>query len=555
MRDGAALLPRFEGVGLIPRVNTLHGKEGNTVMDDDRKTRTQLLDDVAALRQQLAVLQAARIDAESVIETVREPLVVLTPDLHVISANRAFYLMFQVTSQETTNKLLYDLGNRQWDIPALRHLFEALLPTGSAVYDFEVTQQFPGLGRKVMLLNARRIDYGHTPSRILLAIEDITERQRATRLLQQRSDWFSGTLHSIGDAVLATDMTAAITFMNPEAERLTGWMLPDALGRDVSDVLVLCDGDLQQILDNPIQRVLQEGLIVTLADRSLLVRRDGAKIPIADSCAPICSVDGTLHGAVMVFRDSTERTNLELLLVREKETAEAADQAKSEFLASMSHELRTPLGVILGYTDLMMEGEFGAVTEEESRILGRMRTSTAALLDLITGMLDLSRLEAGRLPVYMQEVRIPTLIEELKAETREICEQARLNVVWQAEDALLSLHTDRGKLKIIIKNLLGNALKFTPQGRITVQAQRRAAGVEFCVTDTGIGIPQDALAAIFEPFWQVEGETPGPQNGTGLGLHMVKRLVELLGGTVAVESEVGKGSTFRVWAPSSATPS
>jgi PAS domain S-box-containing protein len=524
-------------------------------MDDDRKTRAQLLDDLAALRQQLAVLRAARLDAASVIEMVRVPLVILTADLHVISANRAFHHMFQVTPAETKDQLLYNLSNGQWDIPALKHLLEVLLPIGLSVYDFKVTHQFLRVGQKVMLLNARRIDHGHTPARILLAIEDITERERAARLLEQRGDWFSATLTSIGDAVLATDTTAAITFMNLEAERLTGWTMQEALGHMVTDVLVLRHEDTQQTIDNPVQRVLREGKVVGLANHPLLVSRDGREIPIADSGAPIRGADGTLHGAVMVFRDVTEQTNLEHLLVRKKEAAEAADQAKSEFLASMSHELRTPLGVILGYIDLMSEGEFGAVTEEERGILGRVHRSASALLDLITGMLDLSRLDAGRLPVYVQEVRIPTLFEELKTETQEICEQARLEVEWRAEDPLLSLHTDRGKLKIILKNLLSNALKFTPQGCVIVRAQRREAGVEFCVTDTGIGIPQDALAVIFEPFQQVEAEDWGSQRGTGLGLHIVKRLVELLGGTVAVESEVGQGSTFRLWAPSSDTPS
>jgi len=175
--------------------------------------------------------------------------------------------------------------------------------------------------------------------------------------------------------------------------------------------------------------------------------------------------------------------------------------------------------------------------------------SASALLELITAMLDLSRLDAGRLPLHVQEVRIPALFEELKMETWEICERARVEVKWQTENTFLSLHTDRGKLKIILKNLLGNAVKFTPQGRVTVWAQRRDAGVEFCVTDSGIGIPQNALIVIFEPFQQVEEEGWGSQRGTGLGLHIVKRLVELIGGTVEVESEIGKGSTFRVWAP------
>ena len=521
-------------------------------MDDDGKTRAQLLDDVASLRQQLAGLHAARLDAESVIEVIREPLMVLTIDLRVISANRAFYQTFQVTPEEARDKLLYDLDNGQWNIPALKCLFEVLLPVGLSVYDLKVTHRFSSVGQKIMLFNVHRIDQGHTSSRILLAIEDITEREVAAHLLQQQSDWFSATLASIGDAVLTTDTAAAITFMNQEAERLTGWTIQEALGRRVTDVLVLRNEDTQQAIDNPVQRVLREGKVVGLTNHPLLVSRDGGKIPIADSGAPIRDADGTLHGVVMIFRDVTEQANLERLLVREKETAEAADQAKSEFLASMSHELRTPLSVILGYTNLMSEGEFGAVTEAGFGILGRVHKSTSALLELITAMLDLSRLEAGRSPLYVQEVMIPALFEELKLETQEICEQARLEVEWQAENPLLSLHTDKGKLKIILKNLLGNALKFTPQGRVIVRAQPRDAGVEFCVTDSGIGIPQKALVVIFEPFQQVGGEEWGSQRGTGLGLHIVKRLVELLGGTVVVESEVGEGSTFRVWAPNRA---
>jgi PAS domain S-box-containing protein len=515
--------------------------------DDGQKTKTQLLGDLATLRQQLAVLHAARLDAESIVETVREPLVVLTPDLQGISANRAFYHMFQVTPQETQDQLLYDLGNGQWDIPVLRHLLETLLPLGFSVSDVEVTQQFPRVGPKVMLLTARRIAHGHTPARILLAIEDITERQRAAHLRQQRSDWFSETLTSIGDAVLTTNTTGAITFMNPEAERLTGWTLHDALGREVSEVLVLRNEDTRQILDNPVQRVLQEGIVMGLVNSPLLVSRDGREIPIADSGAPICGADGTLHGAVMVFRDATKRAAMERTLIHAKEAAEVADRAKSEFLSIMSHELRTPLSVIIGYTDLMREDEFGAITAEQRGVLGRVRKNASELLNLITAMLDLSRLEAGRLPLHVQQVWIPTLLEELQAETQELCARAELEVAWQAEETLPSLHTDPGKLKVMVKNLLGNAVKFTPQGRITVQAQCCEGGVEFCVADTGIGIPRDALAMIFEPFRQVEGE--GSQHGTGLGLHIVKRLMELLGGTVAVESEVGKGSTFRVWVP------
>jgi signal transduction histidine kinase len=153
-------------------------------------------------------------------------------------------------------------------------------------------------------------------------------------------------------------------------------------------------------------------------------------------------------------------------------------------------------------------------------------------------------------------VEIPALLEEIKAETQGIQERVDLEFSWKVEGGLPSLHTDPGKLKIVLKNLIGNAMKFTKEGRITVEAQSSVGGIEIKVVDTGMGIPSESLGLIFEPFRQVDTIAKGQAEGTGLGLHIVKRLLELLGGTVTVESQVGYGSTFCVWMPkeSSASP-
>ena len=246
-------------------------------------------------------------------------------------------------------------------------------------------------------------------------------------------------------------------------------------------------------------------------------------------------------------REISGREQMEEALREAKEAAEAANRAKSEFLASMSHELRTPLGILLGYIDLLLEKTFGSLREEQVDTLRRIDRSARELFDLITAVLDLSRLEAGRLPVEVREVQVPELLEELKAETQEVRERASLEFVWQVEGELPPLQTDPGKVKVVVKNLIGNAVKFTKAGSITVAAHNHDGGVEISVTDTGVGISQEALELIFEPFHQVDNS--GQLGGTGLGLHIVKRLLELLGGTVTVESEVGRGSTFRVWVP------
>ena len=237
-------------------------------------------------------------------------------------------------------------------------------------------------------------------------------------------------------------------------------------------------------------------------------------------------------------------------LLKVKDEVEMADRAKSEFLAAMSHELRTPLSVIMGYTDLMSEEAFGTLTREQADILKRVKRNARELHELITAMLDLSRLEAGRLPVDVRMVSIVDLIAEVRDEMQEVQTQSGLQFVWVVDPQLAApIATDPGKLKIILKNLVGNAVRFTAQGSITIDAHASRDGVEICVTDTGIGIPQEGRLLIFEPFQQVNSALSHQRGGTGLGLHIVKRLLELLGGEVSVESEEGRGSTFRIWTP------
>jgi signal transduction histidine kinase len=162
---------------------------------------------------------------------------------------------------------------------------------------------------------------------------------------------------------------------------------------------------------------------------------------------------------------------------------------------------------------------------------------------------DVSRLEAGRLPVEIKAVGVAELLQEIKAETQDVWDQTDVQARWHVQSNLPLLHTDPGKLKVVIKNLIGNVIKFTAQGSITVAADEERGGITIEVSDTGIGIPADELPMIFEPFRQLESAKQCRSGGTGLGLYIVKRLLELLEGQIAVKSEVGRGSTFRVWVP------
>jgi PAS domain S-box-containing protein len=227
-----------------------------------------------------------------------------------------------------------------------------------------------------------------------------------------------------------------------------------------------------------------------------------------------------------------------------------ANDLKSEFLGTMSHELRTPLNAILGYAQLLRDGIMGAVSAEQSQALERVVINGYGLLDLINTTLDVNRLEAGRVALHLAEFNLDDLLDELRNEFG-LRALPGVALVWPEHADLPALHTDHGKLKAVLRNLVDNALKFTPHGGVTVRV-RVVPGrerVRLSVHDTGIGIPPSALTSIFEMFQQVEGAQTTARAGVGLGLYVVRRYTELLGGTVTVESTLGSGSTFTVDVP------
>jgi signal transduction histidine kinase len=231
------------------------------------------------------------------------------------------------------------------------------------------------------------------------------------------------------------------------------------------------------------------------------------------------------------------------------EELERAGRLKSEFVSTMSHELRTPLNVILGYTDVLADQ---AQSDEHRTLLARVRSSSLELLEMIDATLSLNRLAAGKDQPRIEPTRIADLWDELRTEFDALPRRPGVDLRWEAVGAT-TLRTDRRRLKVIVKNLVGNARKFTPAGEIVVGCEASASGgVTIVVRDTGIGIPADQLPWIFDMFRQVDSSDARSYGGVGLGLYIVRQCVEQLGGTIDVDSAPARGSTFRVRLP--ATP-
>jgi signal transduction histidine kinase len=227
----------------------------------------------------------------------------------------------------------------------------------------------------------------------------------------------------------------------------------------------------------------------------------------------------------------------------------AANRAKSEFLASMSHELRTPLNSIIGFSNVMMRGMAGTLTDEQERQVGMINESGIHLLSLINDILDLSRIESGRLELRMEDLRVRDVVRQAAETVRPLADQRCLTLTTEVAEECTDVRADPRSLHQILLNLLGNAIKFTELGGVTLRATCSEHELRFEVADTGIGIDSSRLDDIFDEFRQYEQPGVAKPEGAGLGLPVSRRLAERLGGRIEVESVLGRGSTFTLVVP------
>jgi PAS domain S-box-containing protein len=364
------------------------------------------------------------------------------------------------------------------------------------------------------------------------------------------------TLASIGDAVIATDSEGRVTLMNQVAEALTGWSAADGAGRRLEDIFVILDQDTRRAAENPVGKVIREGTVTGLANHTVLIARDGREVPIDDSAAPIRAADGRLVGVVMVFRDITERRQAEeertQLLARAqaaREEAETANRTKDQFLAVLSHELRTPLNTILGWLQMLQGGRLDLAQQE--RALETIDRNTRALAQMIDDLLDVSRIAAGKMTLERRRVNLVPLVAETVESLRPEAKVKGLTIQTHLGPAAGLVSADVNRLRQVLMNLLVNAMKYTPSGgHVEIALTREDGAVRIAVRDTGIGIERELLSHVFERFRQANWRSAGTEGGLGLGLAIVREIVEMHGGAVAAESDGhGRGATFIVTLP------
>ena len=380
---------------------------------------------------------------------------------------------------------------------------------------------------------------------LVLTKQIMAAQKWAEDRLRESEEKFRVFMETATDLMAITDKDGKYTYVNDSMARALGYSKEELIGMHVTQVLKreAMEKDFKPSWDK----------FVTNGEISLettFLTKDGKEICCEIKTLAVYDSDGNYVGSRAVHRDITERKRMEQELVEKTTQAEAASQYKSEFLTHMSHELRTPLNVIIGFSELMLDGVPGKVNEEQKQCLSDVLSSSQHLLSVINEVLDLAKIESGEVELKLSNIKLTGVIQSLRNEMMPILTAKKQSLEVDVEEGLPMVRADRNRVRQVLLNLLSNASKFTPEsGKLKVEAIRENDWCRISVVDNGIGIKKDDQERIFEQFSQLNSNLAKEEGGTGLGLAIVKQIIEKHGGRIWVESEYGNGSRFTFTLP------
>jgi PAS domain S-box-containing protein len=394
------------------------------------------------------------------------------------------------------------------------------------------------------------------------AIEMAIYKHESEKKLKYREQWVNTILTSISDAVIITDHKSCITLLNTTAELLTGWKQSDALGKNLTEVLHLAQAETRKILEIPIAQVIQQNVAIASPEQTILITKNGREIPINSNASPLEDEQG-IKGVIVVFRDITERKQAgesRLALARNQQLEEQLAELerlnglKDDFLSTVSHELRTPMANITMAVK-MLELSLGRINELLTTTGQQIDTSAAVRylkilkdecgreINLIENLLSLQRLEAGVQTFESERIQFQTWLAKVVEPFQERAHSRQQTLQINIPANLPSIVSDCASVGRIVAELLNNACKYTPPGEhIILTARAKNEKIQLQVCNSGVEIPEKELTRVFDKFYRVPSHDPWKQGGTGLGLALVQKLSEQLGGGIQVESGGGKTS-------------